>query len=763
MKEYRLLDQKRAAQGLTPDEEARFARLRDLVGSEAAGAASGGGFDVNAAAARLRESLLPAGLRNRPPPEPVPEPDPSLAFAEEPALETGEPLDPSSLASAWQDATPAPLEGAQAADPYFDPASLGLEGAEPAQAWDPNAAAYDPNAAAYDPNAVQAWDPNAEPYDPNAAAAYDPSAAQTWDPGAQPYDPNAAAFDPNAAQAWDPGAQPYDPNAAAAYDANAGQGWDPNAQSYDPNATAGWDPNAAYDPNAGQGWDPNAQSYDPSAAAAFDPNAAQAFDPNALPGEGDALAFDPAEQPLDLGAEPAPDAAAGLSADAGWETGAMPEAGAGGSLAAVLDLAASDPSAEPAVGLPGDPLEPLSLGSYDELDSVALAPEAAEPDGGLGSALPFDGAAADLGAGEPGAELGLGGELASQGPVSLGAYDDLAGFERAPPPDDLPADDPGFRAAAAGGAGPAGWQPDGALEEGFHLESSGSFELAETEEPAPQEPVYAAHPDAAPEPPEEAVEVMELDSGELAADADVSGAGDVALQDAVEGALPWEKPDAAHAAEDATYAAVAPAAAPAAEELPTIDGEEILEELPAEDAAPPPALDFEPLAEGPSAAPPPPAQPLRAPPPAAAAAAAAAAAPAPPPAPPAPEPAGALLEGVHRVVVHTLEGQVKRGVLESPDLAAAVLGLAPQPGASAEVIGTNKVKAIFFMLAPGEKAPAPEGNRVRVTFRDGRQVAGFSPDYREDAVGFFMVPADTRTNTGRIWVYRSAVRQVSIT
>jgi hypothetical protein len=25
-----------------------------------------------------------------------------------------------------------------------------------------------------------------------------------------------------------------------------------------------------------------------------------------------------------------------------------------------------------------------------------------------------------------------------------------------------------------------------------------------------------------------------------------------------------------------------------------------------------------------------------------------------------------------------------------------------------------------------------------------------------------MIPVDTRTNTGRIWVYRSAVRQVSV-
>jgi hypothetical protein len=49
-----------------------------------------------------------------------------------------------------------------------------------------------------------------------------------------------------------------------------------------------------------------------------------------------------------------------------------------------------------------------------------------------------------------------------------------------------------------------------------------------------------------------------------------------------------------------------------------------------------------------------------------------------------------------------------------------------------------------------------------VTFRDGRQVAGFSPDYREGGIGFFMIPADTRTNTGKIWVYRSAVRQVAV-
>ena len=51
---------------------------------------------------------------------------------------------------------------------------------------------------------------------------------------------------------------------------------------------------------------------------------------------------------------------------------------------------------------------------------------------------------------------------------------------------------------------------------------------------------------------------------------------------------------------------------------------------------------------------------------------------------------------------------------------------------------------------------------MRVTFRDGRQVAGYSPDYDPKLAGFFMLPADTRTNTGRIWVYRAAVREVSV-
>ncbi|HEX8909587.1 MAG TPA: hypothetical protein VF805_10310, partial [Anaeromyxobacteraceae bacterium] len=86
----------------------------------------------------------------------------------------------------------------------------------------------------------------------------------------------------------------------------------------------------------------------------------------------------------------------------------------------------------------------------------------------------------------------------------------------------------------------------------------------------------------------------------------------------------------------------------------------------------------------------------------------------------------------------------------------------PQSGGAPEALPAERVKAIFFMMGAGDSPPVTEGKKVRVTFRDGRQVAGFSPDYAPERVGFFMVPVDTRTHTARIWVYRASVRQVAI-
>ncbi|MDX2013972.1 MAG: hypothetical protein SFW67_27490 [Myxococcaceae bacterium] len=120
-----------------------------------------------------------------------------------------------------------------------------------------------------------------------------------------------------------------------------------------------------------------------------------------------------------------------------------------------------------------------------------------------------------------------------------------------------------------------------------------------------------------------------------------------------------------------------------------------------------------------------------------------------------------VLQGDHRVILHTMEGQVKRGALKNPDLGADTLTLEAQGGA-VEPIALGRVKAIFFMLAPGARSPAGEGQKVRVTFKDGRQVAGFSRDHAQGGAGFFVIPADNRTNTERIFIYRHGVQSVGI-
>jgi len=123
--------------------------------------------------------------------------------------------------------------------------------------------------------------------------------------------------------------------------------------------------------------------------------------------------------------------------------------------------------------------------------------------------------------------------------------------------------------------------------------------------------------------------------------------------------------------------------------------------------------------------------------------------------------AGALeVHGEHRVAIHTRGGRTLRGTVRDIDLSKSQFALLPQGGGGIEAIYHSDVKAIFFMLAPGEKANEGDGSKVRVTFVDGRVIEGV----REGADakhGFFLVPLDaTRTNTRRIYVAREAASEI---
>ena len=52
------------------------------------------------------------------------------------------------------------------------------------------------------------------------------------------------------------------------------------------------------------------------------------------------------------------------------------------------------------------------------------------------------------------------------------------------------------------------------------------------------------------------------------------------------------------------------------------------------------------------------------------------------------------------------------------------------------------------------------GRKVQVTFEDGEVIIGFALSYSPDRIGFFLVPADKKSNNERIYVITSSTRKV---
>jgi len=87
-------------------------------------------------------------------------------------------------------------------------------------------------------------------------------------------------------------------------------------------------------------------------------------------------------------------------------------------------------------------------------------------------------------------------------------------------------------------------------------------------------------------------------------------------------------------------------------------------------------------------------------------------------------------------------------------------------------IRLSELKGVFFVkdlvgdlghaksnvFDPEDTTP---GRRVRVRFKDGETLAGFSPDYLPVRSGFFLLPADLASNTDRCYVIAAAAEKVS--
>jgi hypothetical protein len=625
-------------------------------------------------------------------------------------------------------------------------------------------------------------------------------------PGAPLAEAGVAGFDVNAAAA-----EVWSTSSPGAFGAPA-QRW--SAADY------GWDP---ADPNAVAWADYySEQGLDPAAVAAQ--QAAEAA-PAAAPAAGLEAAPTPVPEPelgdeqlealapLDLAAPlPAPEPQPELDEQALLPPEPMAELDF--APVAELDLAAPEETPLAPHEVPASDFEVAASSMWDLLPAPEAAQPAAEQQAQLPGGWPGNDASGHLdefhfaGGGSFDEATAPIGDLSPEGlveayPPGVDLTPDPDAFEAPPGPDELPPLDLAGMGPEAAAELPVSLEPEVSIDLGFVED-----DLAPASPWAPAAAAPAAQPAERPPAPEMdwAAELavpagdgaIDLASFEAAPEeqpaaregtamwglAGSPGTAQVAAQTFAAPPLqddPWDAPAAAQAAPLAPLE-LAPADGPgpfdlgepdpAAEPLPlaTLDpagvepevlvttdeeilevGAEVIEIAPADEPAA--AEVAVPAAVAPVvAAPPEPAPaPFLAP-----------VAPVPAAAEPAPAPVSSYVAGPHRVVIHTADGQVKRGTLCDVALDGPELLLQPQAGGIAEALPAERIKAIFFMLATGDAPPAPEGKKVRVTFRDGRQVAGFSPDYQPERAGFFMIPVDTRTHTARIWVYRTAVRQVTI-
>lgn len=129
----------------------------------------------------------------------------------------------------------------------------------------------------------------------------------------------------------------------------------------------------------------------------------------------------------------------------------------------------------------------------------------------------------------------------------------------------------------------------------------------------------------------------------------------------------------------------------------------------------------------------------------------------------------------NRVVVHYLDGRLMKGTTEDffPD--RPTFHLHPLNTREVREIKCRELKAVFFVKdfrgnpkrrdIRGFDYVTPElsqGKKIAVRFKDRELICGFTLSYMPGRSGFFMTPADPRSNNLRVYVLVHATEEILV-
>lgn len=126
-----------------------------------------------------------------------------------------------------------------------------------------------------------------------------------------------------------------------------------------------------------------------------------------------------------------------------------------------------------------------------------------------------------------------------------------------------------------------------------------------------------------------------------------------------------------------------------------------------------------------------------------------------------------------KVIVRKLDRDTAAGYVGSEYIADGKLELLNTAG-NVVTIALSEIKGVYFVREFSEpesltrktftSRPRAEGLWVRLHFRDNEIIEGLMPNdlIQEGSDGFSIIPPDTRSNTQRIFVPRSALAEMNV-
>jgi hypothetical protein len=125
-----------------------------------------------------------------------------------------------------------------------------------------------------------------------------------------------------------------------------------------------------------------------------------------------------------------------------------------------------------------------------------------------------------------------------------------------------------------------------------------------------------------------------------------------------------------------------------------------------------------------------------------------------------------------KIVAHTKAGAVHKGVTQDFDPDEVTFHILPAEGGGVPLrLRVDDMKALFWVkdyignrqfVARKEFESVAAERRAIVTFEDGEEIWGTLGREAEGGAGFFLTPADKGDNNVRIFVVRSALKELRL-